>query len=79
MNRIEDLDEERKRRKRRTAVILAWCASVMGLTASIFILPVFIYKIHELSWFGRIVLILADGMSIYGYTQNIFLLLKRRY
>ena len=78
MNRIEDL-EERKRRKRRMETILAWCASVMGLTASIFILPVLIYKLHDLSWFGRIVLILADGMGIYGYSQNIFLLLKRRF
>ncbi len=78
MNRIEDL-EERTRRKRRTETILAWCASVMGLTASIFLLPVFIYKIHDLSWFGRIVLILADGMGLYGYSHNIYLLIKRRY
>ena len=78
MNRIEDI-EERRRRKRRTETILAWCASVIGLTVSILLLPVIICKIHDVSWFGRIVLILADGMGIYGYSQNIFLLLKRRY
>ena len=78
MNRIEDI-EERMRRKRRTETILAWCASVMGLTASIVLLPVLIYKLHDLSWFGRIVLILADGMGLYGYSHNIYLLIKRRY
>ena len=68
-----------ERRKRRTETILAWCASVMGLTVSILLLPVIICKIHDISWFGRIVLILADVMVLFGDSYNIYLLLKRRY
>lgn len=74
----EEMEEE-ERRKRRTETILAWCLSVMGLIVSILLVPVIIYRIHTLSWFARIVLLLAAGCGIFGYSHNIYLLIRKRW